>query len=469
MEPLSNSFQRCSLCLFILVSFCLTSGAQGPLPISSSYNDPTQQIVEIEFDQIITVAPDNAGWTINVNASPVPILGPPLGVGTSILAFHIAAPIVFGNVVTVSYDDLVGSAAGLSGDVATFNDFLSQNTNIPDCSMFTGVYSINVNGISGPCYPVVADITASYEIATPYRNSINFNPADLRFRISWGDDALSGGGFYLVCLTVQNEFGISNITCKYIQVAAESINNCLADYYFSIDSAGTNVSFVDASFGKPDEWAWGFGDEMTSDLEEPVHLNSETGVYRVGLHIRNSLTGCVSKVYKLVDAGADNTGLYASFIYEFDSTNLKADSYPVDFIGISLGDSKKLNWDFGDDDTDSTSTQTRHIYTKQDIFDACFTVSNPVTGEENISCDQISTISSNIRKVISNAYSLVAYPNPFNDKLIIDYYMPAEEYVDISIYDFTGRKIATLIDLIKLPGNHTAEFDQDQLPADCII
>jgi len=273
------------------------------------------------------------------------------------------------------------------------------------------------------------------------------------------------GGFYLVCLTVQNEFGISNTTCKYIQVAAGSRNNCLADYYFSIDSAGTTVSLVDASFGKPDEWTWEFGDEQSSDLEEPVHLYAESGIYRVGMRIRNSATGCVSKVYKLIDAGAENTGLYASFVYEIDSTDLKADSYPVDFIGISLGDSKKFKWDFGDGETDSTSIQPRHEYLKPAIFDACFGVYNPITGEENISCDEISTIPSGIKHIGTNAFSLVTYPNPFNDKLIMDYYIPAREHVDISVYDFTGRKISSVVRMNKLPGNHTAEFDCSKFSA----
>jgi hypothetical protein len=106
-----NSFLPVLFCILFLLITCQFIRSQ-PVPISSFYNDSTQQIVVIEFNENITVAPDNAGWTINVNASPVPIMGPPAGMGTNVLVFQIAAPIVFGDMVTVSFNDLLGSTAG---------------------------------------------------------------------------------------------------------------------------------------------------------------------------------------------------------------------------------------------------------------------------------------------------------------------------------------------------------------------
>ena len=52
-----------------------------------------------------------------------------------------------------------------------------------------------------------------------------------------------------------------------------------------------------------------------------------------------------------------NLGLQADFAYEAELVDLKAESYPVDFVGVSLGDAGKLKWSVGDEKggTDTTT------------------------------------------------------------------------------------------------------------------
>ena len=76
----------------------------------------------------------------------------------------------------------------------------------------------------------------------------------------------------------------------------------------------------------------------------------------------------------------------ASFIdfgYDVDTLELKAESYPVDYIGVSLGDAKKFKWTFGDGSVDSTNLHPTHVYTAPGAYNVCFEVSNPVTGESD--------------------------------------------------------------------------------------
>ena len=51
------------------------------------------------------------------------------------------------------------------------------------------------------------------------------------------------------------------------------------------------------------------------------------------------------------------------------------------------------------------------------------------------------------------------YPNPFNPKTAISYELKASSYVDLSIYNIIGQKVATLVSEEKLAGQYQVEWD----------
>ncbi|MFC2137805.1 lamin tail domain-containing protein [Bacteroidota bacterium] len=51
------------------------------------------------------------------------------------------------------------------------------------------------------------------------------------------------------------------------------------------------------------------------------------------------------------------------------------------------------------------------------------------------------------------------YPNPFSDVTYIDYYIPTEAHVQISVYNFVGQNIATLINNRQLEGFYQVEWN----------
>lgn len=57
------------------------------------------------------------------------------------------------------------------------------------------------------------------------------------------------------------------------------------------------------------------------------------------------------------------------------------------------------------------------------------------------------------------------YPNPFTGQTTINWQLSRQSHVVLSVFDFTGRKINTLVDASMPPGNHKSTFDAAGFPA----
>jgi len=63
-------------------------------------------------------------------------------------------------------------------------------------------------------------------------------------------------------------------------------------------------------------------------------------------------------------------------------------------------------------------------------------------------------------EIIASEFSLKQnYPNPFNPVTLINYQLPITSYVDLSIYNILGQKVATLVSKEQAPGIYSAEWD----------
>ncbi|MBK7979753.1 MAG: T9SS type A sorting domain-containing protein [Ignavibacteriae bacterium] len=74
------------------------------------------------------------------------------------------------------------------------------------------------------------------------------------------------------------------------------------------------------------------------------------------------------------------------------------------------------------------------------------------------------TVKNNIHQAINSDYNISQnYPNPFNPTTNIVYHLSEKGFVDISVYDLLGHKIATLINGYKNEGSYKIKFDGSKL------
>jgi hypothetical protein len=102
------------------------------------------------------------------------------------------------------------------------------------------------------------------------------------------------------------------------------------------------------------------------------------------------------------------------------------------------------------DDINLLNQSVLYYRLKQVDFDGTFSYSNIINIEISIASD----------------YSLAQnYPNPFNPTTRIEYSIPSDGFVDLSIYDVMGSKVATLVSEQKSAGSHFLMFDASLIPS----
>jgi hypothetical protein len=96
----------------------------------------------------------------------------------------------------------------------------------------------------------------------------------------------------------------------------------------------------------------------------------------------------------------------------------------------------------------SVSSDNYSYRLKQTDFDGSFEYSNIIK----------------VDVVIASEFSLNQnYPNPFNPSTTIEFNIPEQDLVNLSVYNLLGEKVITLADKMMEGGNHKIEFNASQL------
>ena len=165
------------------------------------------------------------------------------------------------------------------------------------------------------------------------------------------------------------------------------------------------VSFTDRSSGEPTNWTWSFGDENTSDEQNPTNVYLDYGLYNVTLTVSNE-RGC-DTLTRIAYINVTSQDLVANF------SGVPTEGpapLTVQFNDTSIGMPVSWNWTFGDGNT-STEQNPTHTYTVPGNYTVSFTVANDhgedtVTREHYIQVQQPLPRAEFILNVNYNRYGL---------------------------------------------------------------
>jgi gliding motility-associated-like protein len=180
----------------------------------------------------------------------------------------------------------------------------------------------------------------------------------------------TSSGLFDVSLLVKNEYGCSSSFTlpNYIQVdEAPTVN---FDATPKVSCAGENIDFSDLSSLGTNNWEWSFGDNSTSNTQNPTYQYSQIGLYDISL-----IAGVNS---------CKDTLVFYDFIEIIKPSALFDEDYncdnplKVEFINLSVGADNVL-WDFGDGTTSILMNPT-HVFTTLGVHSISLSVTNNITG-----------------------------------------------------------------------------------------
>ena len=229
--------------------------------------------------------------------------------------------------------------------------------------------------------------TPPYNFANPMGPGVTINPTT---------GIISGiapaSGRYVLCVCASEYRNGSFITVHRKDLIVE-VSNCVpltANPNFTpITCDGFTVNFQDNSAGNPDGWFWDFGDPAsgvnnTSNLPNPVHTFTDTGVFNVKLKV--SIFGqCTDSIIKPIR-------VYPGFLPGFLNTTPCVNT-PVQFTDTTYsryGAVTSWRWDFGVPPPvfDDTSHLQNPVYTY--TSPGIYTVELKVTNDKG--CDKTYTL-----------------------------------------------------------------------------
>lgn len=83
---------------------------------------------------------------------------------------------------------------------------------------------------------------------------------------------------------------------------------------------------------------------------------------------------------------------------------------------------------------------------------------------DNAVLEKVEAVSNEITEELPKQYSLEQnYPNPFNPSTVIEYALPEQADVTLTVYEITGRQVAELVDETQSAGSHSVNWNAQNL------
>ena len=349
----------------------------------------------------------------------------------------------------VAVDDAIGV---LSGDVITFNSILGYITS-NDTDEYGQVY---LEYVSDPIYGSIKYI--SDEVGFVYVAPLNYDGTDImRYSITDGQS--------------------SDTATVYISVFAspEFVKGSDQQYVFLEDNELVlNTAGMAAGVGGLDTELHVWARPHSEDLS--IETDSEN--YKLTLSATEDYFGQTSATLYVGHEGSPLDSMVVSIIvvpvndapvagFTFDNADgtVAFTDASTDFRDVSDGAVVAWSWDFGDGNT-SDERNPAHHYTEIGTYDVTLTVTdNGGLAAESLQKVEVLNIVSNesMGDIPSTLELDQNYPNPFNPTTNIRFGLPSSGFVNLTVYNTLGQKVAELVNDNKAAGWHTIAFDASKL------
>ncbi len=192
-------------------------------------------------------------------------------------------------------------------------------------------------------------------------------------------------GGYNIRLTVTNGCGSSSSE-RFIEIG-DPFDQCNLLAKFSIDKVDTAklypsvpVKFVNNSFGTYSKRTWDFGDGSLDTSANPSHTYAKSGIYKVCLSVKDTVTACSDMVCMEIVVGEIPCKAGFSCIVN-NSTNT------VKFTDLS-DKATKWYWDFNDG-TNAYMNSPVHQYNAPGVYNVCLVTFDTISKCQSKRCDVI--------------------------------------------------------------------------------
>ncbi len=190
-----------------------------------------------------------------------------------------------------------GSLVKIRADSDTTGTLTLRNSNILSCSLADATLFVNgaqaATGSFGNCF-----IPSIQSYHTNLSFAIEPTIGEVRQILVKGSKILAGPDNSYIVVSDDSQNPRDDLTAValpgYYEGSASrySISPALiAGFDATTPTEGDaplNVSFIDRSAGAPDSWSWDFGDGITSQKQNPVHLYGSPGTYDVTLTVKTA-------------------------------------------------------------------------------------------------------------------------------------------------------------------------------------
>jgi PKD repeat protein len=281
----------------------------------------------------------------------------------------------------------------------TYNEEGTYTVTLTATNPYGSDTEIKVNYIAVSPGPPVADFSGSPTSGNAPL-TVNFTDLSAGSPTSWswdfGDNGTSTAqnpthvyddpGDYTVTLTVTNAQGSdTEVKVNYISVSdpppvAEFVGNPTSG------TAPLTVNFTDLSTNNPTSWTWGFGDNSSSNLQNPTHVYENPGLYTVYLIATNASGTDWEIKTDYIHVTEDGDPPVADFSGSPTSGNAPL---TVNFTDLSSNSPTSWSWNFGDNGTSNVKNPT-HVYTNPGDYTVTLTATNAFGSDTEVKVNYIS-------------------------------------------------------------------------------